>query len=67
VRAAGPAIPGLTVTPLAAHANPVYVEVAGTVPDAKADAEYFLAWIDRLAADAERRNRLPTGRPQAET
>ena len=55
------------MTPLAAHANPVYVEVAGTVPDAKADAEYFLAWIDRLAADAERRNRLPTGRPQAET
>ncbi|MFM8535125.1 MAG: CehA/McbA family metallohydrolase, partial [Acidimicrobiia bacterium] len=66
VRAAGSAIPGLTVTPQVAHANPVHVEVAGTVPDAKADAEYFLAWIDRLAAEAVRRDRLHTGGSQVE-
>jgi hypothetical protein len=31
-----------------AHSSPVYVEVAGRPAGSKADAEYFLAWIDRL-------------------
>lgn len=66
VRAGGPAIAGLIAVRQAAHANPVYIEVAGTKQEAKADAEFFLAWIGRLEADAARRNRLYTGRSQVE-
>jgi len=43
-----------------AHSSPVYVEVAGRPAAAKADAEYFLAWIDRLEAHLKKRDRLPT-------
>jgi hypothetical protein len=61
-RASGPSAPDFAVGPQQAHANPVYIELSGSKLDAKADAEYFLAWIDRLEADLNRRNRLHTGR-----
>ena len=66
VRTSGPPVAALTVGRQVAHANPVHVEVAGTGQDSKADAEYFLAWIARLEADAARRDRLHTGRSHVE-
>jgi hypothetical protein len=42
------------------HTGAVYVEVAGRPADASEDAAYFVAWIDRLAADVRRRGRIPT-------
>jgi hypothetical protein len=42
------------------HTGAVYVEVAGRPAAASEDAAYFLAWIDRLAADVRRRGRIPT-------
>ncbi|MEW6304895.1 MAG: CehA/McbA family metallohydrolase [Verrucomicrobiota bacterium] len=44
-----------------AHSNPVYLELKGRPQDARADAEYFLGWIDRLETDVKRRDRLPPG------
>jgi hypothetical protein len=46
---------------LNAHGNPIYVEMPGHSLDARADAEYFLAWIDRLEADLKSRDRIPVG------
>jgi hypothetical protein len=46
---------------LAAHCNQVFVEVSGRPFEAKADAEYFLAWIDRLEGDLKQRDRIPAG------
>lgn len=46
---------------LGAHSNPIYIEMPGQPFDARADAEYFLAWIDRLDADLKKRDRIPTG------
>jgi hypothetical protein len=43
-----------------AHSSPVYVEVAGKPAGSKADAEYFLAWIDRLEAQLKKRDRVPS-------
>ena len=45
----------------AAHSSPIYVEMRGHPLEARADAEYFLKWIDRLEADVTRRDRVPTG------
>jgi hypothetical protein len=42
-----------------AHTSPIYVEVPDRPALAREDAEYFLAWIDRLAADIQRRERIP--------
>ena len=61
-RASGPAVPDFAVGQQQAHVNPVYVEIPGSKLDAKADAEYFLAWIDRLEADLNRRDRMHTER-----
>ncbi|HLF95044.1 MAG TPA: CehA/McbA family metallohydrolase, partial [Planctomycetota bacterium] len=44
---------------LQVHSSPVYVEVAGKSAGSKADAEYFLAWIDRLEAQLKKRDRVP--------
>jgi TolB protein len=44
-----------------AHSNPIYIEMPSHPFDARADAEYFLAWIDRLDADLKKRDRIPTG------
>ena len=46
---------------LTAHGNPIYIEMAGHPFDSRADAEYFLAWIDRLEADVRKRDRVPAG------
>ena len=43
----------------AAHTSPVYVEVKDHPLDARAEAEFFLKWIDRLETDLRRRNRVP--------
>jgi hypothetical protein len=43
-----------------AHSSPVYVEVAGRPAASKADAEYFLAWIDRLEEHVRKRDRFTT-------
>ena len=42
-----------------AHSSPVYVEVPGKPADSKADAEFFLGWIDRLEAQLKKRDRVP--------
>ncbi len=49
-----------------AHTNPVYVEIADKPQTAKADAEYFLKWIDRLEGDLRKRNRMHTGQKHIE-
>ena len=57
----GPAANGWVGGGIAAHTNPIWLEVTGHPMDARADAEYFLAWIDRLEADVKKRDRLPPG------
>jgi len=49
---------------LSAHGNPIFVEISGHPLNAKTDAEYFLAWIDRLEADLKKRDRIPVGLEQ---
>lgn len=44
---------------LQAHTSPIYVEVGGKPAASRADAEYFLAWIDRLEAQLRKRDRVP--------
>jgi len=61
-RVSGPPAPDFAFGPQQAHANPVYVELAGSDLDSKEDAEYFLAWIGRLEADLNRRDRMHTGK-----
>lgn len=46
---------------MGAHTNPVWLEVKDRPQDTRAEAEYFLAWIDRLEADVKKRDRLPPG------
>ena len=36
------------------------MEVAGKPAGSRADAEYFLAWIDRLEAQLKKRDRVPS-------
>jgi hypothetical protein len=59
LRAAGPAQPDQP-RGLFAHTSPVYIDVAGKPLDTRADAEYFLGWIDRLWLDVRERNRIPS-------
>jgi hypothetical protein len=62
VRADGPDAPLNSGGSPAAHANPVWVEVAGRPnPAAPQAARYFLSWIDRLEADLNKRGRIPFG------
>src|SRR5216117_1852681 len=61
-RVSGPPVPDFAVGPQQAHANPVYVELAGSNLDSKADAGYFLAWIERLEEDLNRRDRMHRGK-----
>jgi hypothetical protein len=42
-----------------AHTSPVYVEVADRPASARADAVFFLRWIDRLETALRERNRFP--------
>jgi len=59
LRASRPPQNGWMGRTISAHSNPVYLDVKGHPVEAKPDAEFFLAWIDRLEADVKRRNRLP--------
>jgi len=61
-RVSGPPVPDFGLGPQQAHANPVYIDLAGSTLESKNDAEYLLAWIDRLEADLNRRDRMHTGR-----
>jgi hypothetical protein len=58
VRASGPSQGGRPAP--YCHTSAVYVEVPGRPADTREQATYFLAWIDRLAADIHRRDRVPT-------
>ena len=51
-RGSGPEYPVLDVYPYATT-SPIYVTVGGQPVRSRADAEYFLAWIDRLEAAAQ--------------
>lgn len=53
---------------LQAHAAPIYVKIAGRPAGSRADAEYFLKWIDRLEAQLRERDRFPvaTAKNQAD-
>ncbi len=52
---------------LGAHSNPIYIEMPGHPCDTRADAAYFLAWIERLDADLKKRDRIPVGLEQVHT
>jgi hypothetical protein len=62
VRVKGPAHPDHPGPSLFAHTSPVYLDVLGKPVSAKADADYFLQWIDRLANAVNERNRIPSRR-----
>jgi hypothetical protein len=52
---------------LYAHTSPVYVTVAGKPAGSAADAKYFLAWVDRLWNDVQKRDRIPEkSRPEVQ-
>ena len=59
LRAGGPGNPNSPVPALFAHTAPVYVEVAGTPARSRADAQFFLKWIDDLALVVRARDRIP--------
>jgi len=60
VRVSGPPHPDHPGPSLFAHTSPVYLDVTGKPVSARADAEYFLKWIDRLAGAVQERNRIPS-------
>ncbi len=59
LRASGPGHLDHPVGSLDAHTSPIYVEVAGSPAGARADAEIFLKWIDRLSLAMRLRDRIP--------
>jgi hypothetical protein len=59
LRASGPPHPNQPGGSVFGHTSPIYIEAPGAPLDARADAEYFLTWIDRLWATVRRRNRIP--------
>jgi hypothetical protein len=60
VRTNGPAHADHTSSELYAHTSPVYVRVQGRLARARSDAQYFLAWIDRLNSAVQQRDRIPS-------
>jgi TolB protein len=64
-RAVGPAQPDHTGFELYAHTSPVYVEVKGKPVSARSDAQFFLAWIDRLHGAIRQRDRIPSAELKA--
>lgn len=48
-----------------AHTSPVYVEVAGRPSAARADAQFFVEWINRLELALRERDRIPTAAERA--
>lgn len=67
LRADGPAPPYHLAPRLSAHTSPIFVEVQGRPFNAKGDAEYFLAWIDRLEKALRERGRIPVGLEHVES
>jgi hypothetical protein len=65
LRATGPAGADLPRAEGYAHTSPVYVDVAGHPPAARADAQFFLKWIDRLDVALRERDRLPSAADKA--
>jgi hypothetical protein len=59
LRATGPSNPHLPVNSLFAHTAPIYVEVAGVPLNSRADAQFFLRWIDDLHEMIRLRDRVP--------
>ncbi|MGE3820408.1 MAG: CehA/McbA family metallohydrolase, partial [Isosphaeraceae bacterium] len=67
LRASGPPHPDQPGGSAYAHTSAVAIEVPDRPADASADARYFVAWIDRLAAEIRRRDRVPSRlRPHVE-
>jgi TolB protein len=60
LRAAGATHRDHSGGPLEAHAAPIYIEVAGKPAASRADAEYFLQWIDRISLSLRLRDRIPS-------
>jgi hypothetical protein len=60
LRASGPSHPDGPAAPLFGHTSPIYVDVPGQLLDARKDAAYFIAWIDRLADFIRQRGRVPS-------
>jgi TolB protein len=65
VRTSGPAHADNPGGEAFAHTSPVYIDVPGKPADAKADAEFFLRWIERLDVALRERNRFPTAAQRA--
>ncbi|MBM4074630.1 MAG: hypothetical protein FJ267_03190 [Planctomycetes bacterium] len=59
VRVSGPSHPDHPTGSLNAHTSPIYIRVEGSPEGTKADAEYFLKWLDRLSLAIRLRDRLP--------
>jgi dipeptidyl aminopeptidase/acylaminoacyl peptidase len=59
LRATGPAHADNPAGAAYAHTSPVYVEIDGRPAEARADAQFFLQWIDRLELALRERGRLP--------
>jgi Tol biopolymer transport system component len=59
LRASGAGQPDSPVPSLYAHTAPIYIEVAGAPVRSRADATYFLTWIDDLAIRVRARGRVP--------
>ncbi|MCI0460378.1 MAG: CehA/McbA family metallohydrolase [Gemmataceae bacterium] len=59
LRASGPGRPDGPFPALFAHTGPIYVEVAGAPVRSRADAKFFLSWIDDLAVMVRQRDRVP--------
>jgi hypothetical protein len=60
LRASGPGRPDGPFPALFAHTGPIYVEVAGAPARSRADAKFFLSWIDDLAVMVRERDRVPS-------
>jgi hypothetical protein len=48
-----------------AHTSPVYVDVPGRPPAARADTQFFIEWINRLEIALRERDRIPTAAERA--
>jgi len=59
LRASGPGNPNNPGPTLFAHTGPLYVEVAGAPLRSRADARFFVQWIDDLALVVRSRDRVP--------
>jgi Tol biopolymer transport system component len=59
LRATGPGHLDSVVPAVYAHTAPIYIDVAGSTLRSRADAVFFLAWMDELAELVRVRDRIP--------